>query len=114
MYSYFACTMLGECSMGLCLGCIQCYGSTKHPHCNENSTQVSDCPNKLSLSVLKETVNSKLEYERIVELVGLLNSPQTGDEISAGVVEIVGFDEIELGMELVQSRDLIAQQVSWV
>ena len=57
---------------------------------------------------------SKLDPNRIPALVQLLSSSRANDEISNEVIELVGLEDIELGIELVQSRTLLSHHVSWI
>ncbi|KIM68646.1 hypothetical protein SCLCIDRAFT_1208842 [Scleroderma citrinum Foug A] len=58
-----------------------------------------------------QRVLSKLDSERIFALVQLLDSSRANDEISNEVIELMGLEDIELGMELVQSRTLVSQHL---
>ncbi|KAL4075962.1 hypothetical protein J3A83DRAFT_4370173 [Scleroderma citrinum] len=73
--------------------------------CASRTTQTID-----PVSV-KTVSNSKLGSDHVLALVQMLTSSRTNDEISTEVVELVGLDNIELGMELVQSRTSASQQL---
>ncbi|KAI6047295.1 Sec63-domain-containing protein [Pisolithus marmoratus] len=61
---------------------------------------------------ITRTVLSKLSSDRISTLYSLLASSRTNDEILKEVSELCGRDGTGLGRKLVQSRDVISQQLA--
>ena len=44
-------------------------------------------------------------------LLTIVSSPQTNDEISAQLAELIGFDEIALVVDILENRSLVKEKV---
>jgi hypothetical protein len=44
-------------------------------------------------------------------LLTIISSPQTDDEISAQLAELIGFDEIALVVDILENRSLVKEKV---
>lgn len=52
-------------------------------------------------------------HESLNTLLGVLSSTRPNDLISGEVIDVVGFDGMDLAMEILEHRDEFKQQVSW-
>lgn len=56
--------------------------------------------------------NSKPNVSPLLQpLLTIISSPQTNDEISAQLAELLGFDEITLAMDILDNRLVVKEKV---